>query len=345
MRMADRERAAGREARVEVRRGGRLESVHRVHVAVASAAGDVVAQAGDALARTYWRSAAKPFQVLPFVACGGAASYGFGPRELALMASSHNGEEAHRGLAASILAAAGLEERHLLCGAHLPLTEVGWRELAAAGASPTPLWNNCSGKHAGMLAHCRRHGWPVAEYRLPDHPLQAEIRDVVARASGEARESVGEGVDGCGVPAFHLSLRGMATAYARLADPRALPDAWGAAARELVGAMAAEPYFLAGTGRLCTRVAQVAGDRVVAKVGAEGVFCAALRDRGWGLAVKAEDGSGRAAMVALLEALRQLGVLREDDLAALGDFTARELRNHAGTVVGEVVPWFRLAPA
>lgn len=337
--------AQEREAFVEYLRGGRRETLHRISVAVADGAGDLVAWAGDPGLRTYWRSAAKPFQLLPFVACGAAAAFRFGPRELAVMAASHNGERRHREAAARILAAAGLDESDLLCGAHPPQCEAAWRELAAQGGPPTPLWNNCSGKHAGMLAHCRHHGWPTFDYRRPDHPVQEEIRQAVVAMTGEEPGAVSEATDGCGVPAFHLSLRGMATAYARLVGAGGTPEVWQASAREIVEALAAEPYFLAGSGRLCTRLLEVAAERVIAKVGAEGVFCAGLRARGLGLALKVEDGSGPCAGAALLEALRQLAILDEDDLAALAPFSASELRNHAGTPVGEVVHRFRLAPA
>jgi L-asparaginase II len=327
---------------VESRRGGRRETLHHVSIAVADGAGRLVAWAGDPWQRTYWRSAAKPFQLLPFVASGGTSAYGFGARELALMAASHNGESGHRAAAGAILAAAGLGESDLLCGAHLPDNEAAWRELALAGGPPTPLWNNCSGKHAGMLAHCRHRGWPPADYLRDDHPLQVEILQVVSRMSGEAPDAIGIAVDGCGLPVYHLSLVGMATAYARLVGGDGLPAEWRDAAREIVEALVAEPWFLAGTGRLCTRLIEVAGEQVVAKVGAAGVYCAGLLRARWGLALKVEDGSVRPAGAALVEALRQLGVLEEGDLAALAPFRAGELRNHAGTAVGVVEAGFRL---
>ncbi|MFN2432154.1 MAG: asparaginase [Gemmatimonadota bacterium] len=330
-------------ARVEVRRGGELETVHRVSIAVADGRGSLVASCGEPAQRTYWRSAAKPFQLLPFMASGGVAAYGFGARAVAVMAASHNGEAAHRAAAADILAAAGLGESHLLCGAHVPDNEAAWRELGRTGRAPTPLWNNCSGKHAGMLAHCRCRGWATTDYLSAEHPLQHDIAGAVARLTGERAEEIGLGIDGCGVPAFHLSLRGMATAYARLAGGEGAPEEWRDPLRSILEGMAAEPWFIAGTGRLCTRLAEVAGERVVAKVGAAGVYCAALRERGWGVALKVEDGSARAAGQALLEALAQLDVLREDELRALAEFRAGDVRNHAGTPVGESRACFRLA--
>jgi L-asparaginase II len=337
------------EAVIEVLRGGRLETRHRVDVAVADARGEVVLAAGDPALRTYWRSAAKPLQLLPFVACGGARAFGFGAPELAVMAASHSGEERHRRTAAAILAAAGLDESALLCGVHPPQDEPAWRELAATGGPPTPLWNNCSGKHAGMLAHCRHRGWPTFDYRDAGHPLQREILDVVARMTGEPPGAVTLGVDGCGVPAFHLSLKGMATAYARLwrgdeaGGGEALPGGWAGAAREIVEAMAAEPWMTAGTGRTCTRVSEASAGRVVPKVGAAGIFCAVLRERGLGLALKVEDGSSRAAAAALVESLRQLDALSDGALARLEGAAPGLVRNHAGTAVGECRARLRLA--
>jgi L-asparaginase II len=291
------------------------------------------------------------------VASGGARAFGFGAHELAVMAASHSGEERHRRTAAAVLAAAGLDESALLCGVHPPQDEPAWRELAATGGPPTPIWNNCSGKHAGMLAHCRYRGWPILDYRDPGHPLQREILEVVARMTGEAAGSVTLGIDGCGVPAFHLSLRGMATAYARLwpgttrraggtdAAGDALPEEWTAAAHRIVEAMAAEPWMVAGTGRTCTRVTEAAAGAVVAKVGAAGIFSAVLRDRGLGLALKVEDGSSRAAAAALVECLRQLDALPPGALGRLEGAAPGVMRNHAGTVVGECRARFRLETA
>jgi L-asparaginase II len=216
----------------------------------------------------------------------------------------------------------------------------GWRELG--GDRPTPLWNNCSGKHAGMLACCRHRGWPTLDYRRPDHPLQAQIREVVRIVTGEASEAIGEGVDGCGIPVFHLSLAGMATAYARLAAPESLPPPWDEAARRILAALLAQPFFLAGTDRLCTRMLEVTQGRAVVKVGAAGVFCAALPGRGLGVALKVEDGSSHAAGVALVESVRQLGAIGERELPDLAGFGPGRLRNHAGAHVGEVVARLRL---
>jgi L-asparaginase II len=326
---------------VEFRRQGRLEAVHELAVVVCDGDGRVVAAAGDAGARTYWRSAAKPFQAIPFVASGAASALGLRDSELALLCASHCAEAGHRAAAARILEAAGLAESDLLCGVHPPLWPAGWRALAEAGGPPTPVWNNCSGKHAGMLAYCRHRAWPLVDYRHSRHPLQVEIREVVQRASGE-REAVGEAVDGCGVPAFYLSLAGMAAAYARLAGGGDLPDTWRGAAERLLSAVGAEPWFVAGTNRLCTRLAEVTKGRVVAKGGAMGVHCAALRDRRWGVALKVVDGSSRAAEIGLVEALRQLGALDEPALAALAGYGAGVRESQHGTEVAHAVAELRL---
>ena len=331
--------------RVEFRRQGRLEAAHALSVVVSDGAGRVIAAAGDAAARTYWRSAAKPFQAIPFIASGGASAFGLGDPELALLCASHSAEAEHRAAAARILAAADLVESDLLCGVHPPMWAAGWRALAEAGGAPTPLWNNCSGKHAGMLACCRHRGWPLVDYRHPQHPLQAEIRAVVQRASGEPPETVVEAVDGCGVPAFHLPLMGMATAYARLVDGGDLPDAWREAARRLLAAAAAQPWFLAGTDRLCTRLAEVSAGRVIGKGGAMGIYCAVLCDRAWGVALKVEDGSARAAEIALVETLRQLEALEPSALAALAPDGAGVLESPSGAPAAETVCDLRLTLA
>lgn len=305
-----------------------VESVHTAHAAVVRD-GELVGAVGDAGLVTFMRSAAKPFQALALA----EEEPGLPPEELAIACASHEATPEQLRLVASLLARAGAREDELACG-----EEHGSKS-----------GHNCSGKHAGMLAHCRHRGWPTFDYRDAGHPLQREILDVVARMSGEPPGAVALGVDGCGVPAFHLSLKGMATAYARLwrgdeaGGWEALPVGWAGAAREIVEAMAAEPWMTAGTGRTCTRVSEASAGRVVPKVGAAGIFCAVLRDRGLGLALKVEDGSSRAASAALVESLRQLDTLSDAALARLEGAAPGVVRNHAGTAVGECRARFHLA--
>lgn len=317
---------------IETTRSGLVESVHPVSVAVVDTEGALVAQAGDPQRFTWWRSAAKPFQALPLVQDGAADHYGFGARELALACGSNSSEPMHRALAASMLRACGCEEHQLACGPHPPLSQAVADEALRAGVVITPRWSNCSGKHAGMLALARHHGWPTQGYERAGHPVQERALAEVLRWTSQPRDAVKLGVDGCTAVCFALSLRAMATAYARLG---ASPEP---AARRLREAMVAHPELVAGTGRPCTDVMAAARGAVVAKVGAEGIYCAALPALGLGLALKVEDGDMRCSPPALLSVLRQVAERRglSLPLSDLRHHAEPVLRTTRGEPVGEL---------
>lgn len=286
--------------RIESTRGRLVESFHRVSAAVVDADGRLVASAGNPDLVTFWRSCAKPFQAFPMVADGAADRFGFGREELALACSSHSSEPVHLEVAARMLERIGCTEADLACGPHPPLGPAVAAEVARRGTPLTPRWSNCSGKHAGMLALARHHGWPTAGYERAGHPVQERILAEVERWTGVARDAVELAVDGCTVACFGIPLRAMALAYARLAT-----DA-GAPLTRLRGAMGAHPELVAGTGRFDTEVIRASGGQVLAKIGAEGVHCASHLPSGFGLAVKVEDGDLRSAPVAMAAALLAL---------------------------------------
>lgn len=325
-------------AGVLVTRSGRVESAHRIHVAVADEDGRLVAAAGDPERVTYYRSAAKPFQALPLVEDGVGERFGLTPEELALCCGSHGGEPRHVRAARSILARAGLDEGALACGAHRPLRERAGDELVRRGQEPLRVHNNCSGKHAGMLALAVHHGWPTDGYVDPEHPVQRRMLKEVARWCDVPEREIGAGVDGCGVVTFAVPLVRMAASWARLAGAARR----GEPAAELVEAMTDHPFFVAGTDRLCTRLMETAGDRVVAKTGAEGVYCAGLPERALGVALKVEDGARRASEAALVRVLRFLEVLGPGDLGALSAWSPPLVENTRGERVGTIRAEFEL---
>ncbi len=281
-------------------RSGLPESRHRVHVAVVDRGGRLVASAGDPDLVTFWRSAAKPFQAIPLVEDGAAARYGFSDRELALACASHSSEPWHLEIATAMLAKLGLDETALACGPHPPLDPAIAEGVLRQGVPLTPRWSNCSGKHAGMLALARHHGWPLAGYERAGHPVQRRILREIARWTGLPSRQVTLGVDGCTAVTFALPLRAMARAYARFGVSRQ------PAAATLRRAMTEYPVLVAGTGRLCTELGLAARGAVLAKVGADGVYCAALPAAGLGLALKVEDGDWRSSPPALLAVLAAL---------------------------------------
>lgn len=323
---------------VEVVRGGLVESRHAVHVAVADASGRLVSSIGDADRVTYYRSAAKPFQTLPLIEDGVADGLGLTEDEIALCCGSHEGEDAHLAGARSILAKAGIDEGALRCGPHAPFSSAAAKALAAAGREPERIHNNCSGKHAGMLALAAAHGWPLEGYHQEHHPVQVRMREEVVRWTGVPDSAVATGIDGCGVTCFAVPLGAMAASFARFG---AAAHA-GAAPARVVRAMHERPFMVGGTGRCCTRVMERTGADAFVKLGAEGVYGGGLPARGLGFAIKVEDGGRRAVEAALIRVLEGLGVLSDRDVAALGRFAEPPVRNTRDDVVGVVRATFDL---
>jgi len=317
---------------VELRRGAVVESFHRGAVAVASPGG-LIEAVGDCARPVYPRSALKPVQALPLVESGACAAFGLGSEELALAAASHSGAAHHTDRVAAWLIRLGLDQSALECGAHPPGDSEAARLLAASGRLPSPLHNNCSGKHTGFLTLARHLGIPTAGYIRRDHPVQALVEAVIAEMSGCDLGTAPCGIDGCGIPVFGLPLGGLAAAMARLADPARLPPARRMAAAAIVAAMAAHPELVAGPGRACTEMmARMPG--IVLKGGAEGVYVAIVPSCGLGVAVKIDDGAGRAAEVAIAAALVRLGLVTAE---AAAPFVRPPLLNVAGRTVGEMV--------
>ena len=319
----------------EVTRSGMVESRHRGSVVVADAEGTIHALCGDGQGWTYMRSCAKPVQALPLVESGAADRFGFTEQELAVCCASHAGEVMHRGAVQRILDKIGLSGQALACGIHPPYNREERRRLLAEGREPDPIHHNCSGKHSGMLAVCVHRGWPVEGYLDPDHPLQVEILQCMSDLTGIPRDEIRLGVDGCGVPVFGLPLVAMARVFAHLASDVGHPDHRDAL-RRIRAAMIGNPEYIAGSGQFDTLLMQQSKGRVVAKSGAEGVFCCGLTGRGWGMAVKIEDGSTRAIPPVVVQCLAELSVLTEADLQALANCREPEIRNNSGLKVGAI---------
>jgi L-asparaginase II len=320
---------------VEVIRGSILESYHVIHAAVVDSGGTLRAAAGNPELVTYFRSGAKPFQAAPLVRDGALDRFGIALQELALCCGSHSGEPRHLEAALSLLEKIGVDAESLACGAHPPYHERTRRDLAEAGLEPGKLHNNCSGKHVGMLALARARGWEPSGYQRPDHPVQGRILAEVSRWAGVPYEAIGLGTDGCGAVCFALPLNQMAFAYASLASAarRGERDA-----TYVVGAMTSYPEMVAGEGRLCTDLMEHAAGRLFAKCGAEGVYFVGVPGAELGVALKVEDGSSRAVAPAILAVLRQLDLISEDDLGALGAHAYPDLYNTCGEVVGQIRP-------
>jgi L-asparaginase II len=320
---------------IVVTRGTEVESRHRVHAAVVDARGTLVASTRDPGLSTSWRSCAKPFQVMPFVECGAIDAVRWGDDELALACASHGGEPEHVAIASKMLASVGLEEGDLACGPHEPLSPRGAKITRENGARPTRLHNNCSGKHAAMLARARTAHWETRGYERTGHPVQEAILDTVATWTGVPAERIGQAVDGCGVVVFALPLEAMARSYARLAAAATRGDE---VPQRIVHAMTSRPFLVGGTERFDSIVMEATEGRVLCKVGAEGVHTVALVEEGIGFAIKVEDGNQRAQHPAVLRLLQHLGALPATLPPPLAELLVRPVRNTRGETVGEIRP-------
>jgi len=336
-------------------RGAHVESFHTGSIAVVDSRGRLLAFAGDPALRTCLRSAAKPFQAIPLLEYGGVEEFDLSGEEIALTCGSHGGEPIHVATAAALLRKGEFDEEDLLCGAHLPYDEKAAAELRASGEAPSPLHNNCSGKHAGMLLATKVMDVPSAGYIDADHPLQVLTRETLAAFAGLEPDEVPIAVDGCGVPAFFLTLYRTAFAYAQLMAG-ALGQ-YAASASQVVEAMTSFPHYVAGSWSMTTPLMEAFGGELLAKEGAEGFYAMAIspslrgeltdrlkldEDVALGVALKIYDGSmTRGRNPVILRTLEQLGL----DLEArreLQRYREWPLRNFAGALVGEVRSEFEL---
>jgi L-asparaginase II len=335
---------------VEVWRGPIIESRHSGHLIVVDGNGRSICSLGWPETVTYLRSSAKPFQVLPVVFSGAAERFGFSEQEVAIACGSHNGEPVHVDTVRSMLRKIGLPESALKCGAHEPYSIDVARELIRRQEQPTPIQNNCSGKHAAMLALAKHLGAPTETYDEESNPVQQMILQSVSDFSGVPVNEIVIGTDGCGVPVFAIPVQAMALMYARLVSPPPqLPAEVRDACKRIVDAMINFPVMIGGTkDRLDTDLIRAGAGRLISKIGAEGVYTVGvLPSRDWpegiGFALKVEDGDDRRARPpAVIDALRQLNVLSETDLQTLSRYFPAIIRNRRGHAVGEARVAFTL---
>ena len=321
---------------VEVTRGKLVESRHRGMAVGVDGDGAIVYSAGDVDAAIFPRSACKAMQALPLVESGAADAYGFGMKELALSCSSHSGEDEHAALAASMLKAAGRDESVLECGAHWSFEQPVLIHQARTLEKPTALHNNCSGKHSGFVCACCHSGEDPRGYAGYDHPLQAEIRGIMESLTGATLGRDNCGTDGCSIPTYAVPLVALARGFGKMATGKGLEPVRASASKRLIAACMAEPFYVAGTKRFCTRLMQVAPGKIFAKTGAEGVFCALLPEKGLSFAVKCEDGASRAAesmIAALLARHFDTDTAEHSALMALANHS---MHNWIGLHVGDV---------
>ena len=318
----------------EVLRGDRVESRHRGAIAVCDADGGVVLALGDIEKPAFPRSAVKAFQALPLIESGAADRYGLTPAEIALACSSHSGEPIHAQTALAMLRKCGREAETLECGVHWPLNVEAARALAAEGARPSALHNNCSGKHAGFVCLACAADIDPSGYVGLTHFVQREVKAALEEMTKTRINEDEAAIDGCSIPTYAVPLRALAHGFARFGA--GLPAGRAAAARRIREAVAAHPLLIAGTGRFDTDVTQALGARAFVKTGAEGVYCAAFPELGFGAAIKCGDGATRAAETAMVATIARLLPLSEKERAALTPRLAPVLSYWNGVEVGRI---------
>lgn len=318
-------------------RAGHVENIHRGDIVAVNCAGEIVHSVGNAYLPMFWRSAAKPFQALPFVKTGGLEKYNITEEELAVLVSSHSGEENHVALVRGILAKLGVDETVLDCGILRPVNGKAYKKLLLSGEPVTAVHNQCSGKHSQIIALAIMLGIPVEGYIRPDHPAQKLIFKHVAMASKMPEDKLEIGIDGCGVPVFYLPIHNMALAYARLSTPK-LGD-WGdyeIAAEKIRNAMSKYPQVVSGTGRIDLAVPEITHGRIIAKVGADAVYCLCVKDEDLGICFKIEDGSLSAITPLIIAVLKKFDLLTKSEADELDKKFPPTLKNHRGEIIGTI---------
>jgi L-asparaginase II len=314
-------------------RSGRIESQHYGHLAVVDANCNVVYSLGDPDFTTYMRSAAKPFQAIPLFEDEIPEAFGLNDAEQAVMMSSHNGEARHVEAVSGILKKIGCAPENLHCGLHVPLGVAAAKQLTERGQPLTVLHNNCSGKHAGMLAACVYHHWPIENYLAPEHPHQRRLHQTMAEWAKLPVSQIWRGLDGCSAPVFHLPLYNMARMYA------ALVASQEKISQTILRLFTSHPEMIAGDDRFDTEIMLAAKGRVMAKIGAEGMECMGITRKSvaagpLGIAIKMIDGANRAIPPVLVNVLHKLGVLDDATLLRLEKWRRVRIQNHRGIETG-----------
>lgn len=330
---------------VEVVRGNLVESRHRGALVVVDGDGGVVLALGDVERPVFARSAVKGLQAIPLIESGAADRFGLTAAEIALACASHSGEPEHAATAASMLRKAGRDAACLECGSHWPMGEHAARALAAEGGKPSPLHNNCSGKHAGFVCVACAMEQEPAGYVTQDHAVQVEVRSVLEAMTGAVHGAENRGVDGCSIPAYAVPLRALALGFARFGTGQGLAPVRASATRRIREAVAANPFMVAGTRRFDTVAMEALRERAFIKTGAEGVYCGTIPDQGVGIALKIDDGAGRAAEVVMAALLNRFLTLDNASQAALAPLQRPVLKNWNGIHVGELRPASALVPS
>jgi L-asparaginase II len=327
---------------VAITRSGFVESLHTGYVCVVNSEREIIYSIGDPEVKIFFRSAAKPFQALPLVHYGIIDRFGISEEELAVICSSHSGEEYHRDAVAAILHKIGLDESKLDCGETTPYNTRAYHRLIESGRDLSPLYNCCSGKHAGMLAACQYFGYPASGYTEREHPVQKLILATMAELLGCAPENITTGIDGCSIPTFIISVKDGAYLYSLLAGDSNRPGKYSDSLGRIRTAMQNHPEMINGHREFCTELIARTAGRVIGKVGAEGVYGAGVAGKGVGAVVKLTDGNERGLYPTVVSLLYQVGAIDEREISTLSDWATPPIKTHKGRVIGHGCAVFNL---
>lgn len=326
----------------EVMRSEMVESVHRGDVVVANSNGEILLQLGDAKRFTFLRSSAKPLQAMAVLQLGIAEKYALDLKEIAIIISSHSGEKEHIGILQQLIEKVGIQENLLECGIHEPINKEAARELLISNQAPSKLHCNCSGKHISLIAASKHLGLPVEGYTKMDHPLQKYIESTISDFGKIDVTKIRKGVDGCGAPVYAIPLENAALAYANICNENFSEGKYRKSQNYVLSAMTMYPKVIAGKGRIDSEIMKRFGDRVVCKIGAEGVYCAGIIGKGIGIAIKIDDGNSRAIGPVFLELLLKLKIITMEEINELKDFWRPLILNNKGENVGEIKASFKI---
>jgi L-asparaginase II len=321
---------------VEVMRGALVESRHRGAIAVVDSNNKIVLEIGDINRPIFPRSAIKGFQAIPLIETGAADKYALTDREIAMACASHNGEAEHTDAALAMLKKCGHETASLECGAQWPMREPAQHPLIKAGLKATALHNNCSGKHAGFVCTACASGDDPEGYVKADHPTMRLVTQSIADLTSFRLDNASSGTDGCSIPTYAIPLHAIALGFARFATGHGLNKQRAKAVERIRKAVAAAPFYVAGTGRFDTIVMEILRERAFIKTGAEGVYCAALPGTGYGVAMKCDDGNSRAAQVMMGAILKRFVMMSDAEKIALNSQFQPQLNNWNGIHVGDI---------
>ena len=320
-----------------VTRNNYIESIHYGYACVVDADGNVLYHAGDYNTSIFFRSSAKPIQVLPLVKSGAADAFKFSLADIAIACASHSGQKKHQLKVGEILNLINLNESSLHCGTMVPYNEEESKRLISEKQQPTVFHCSCSGKHAAMLALAKYRGYALDEYERFSHPIQQEILEAIVYMTGVDGSSIRRGVDGCGAPIYTLSIHQIALAYARLTAYSQEPGhPWYKACKTVFEAMTEHPDMVSGDYEFCTELMEAAGGKLIGKVGCEAVYCVGAKAGNLGICIKIVDGNERAVYPVVIQLLKDFDILNEDEITRLERWFKLSLKNNLGEEIGEV---------